>query len=153
MEGVDQRVLGRGINEGQTNVGLRRKRMETIFTTRYYRLNRFFLSIVGIWPYDDPRDSLIRKISTYIGFTMIVLSQIFALIKSDLTLRMISTIFAFLIPSLCLFTSYHAAGYHDKMKAMFEHMNYDWCHLISEKERSIIEKYANHTRICTIVNL
>nr|KAF7432129.1 hypothetical protein H0235_005053 [Vespula pensylvanica] len=127
--------------------------METIFTTPYYRLNRLFLSTVGIWPYDDPRDSLIRKISTYIGFTMIVLSQIFALIKSDFTLRVISTIFSFLIPSLCLFTSYYTASYQVKMKAMLEHMNYDWCYLISEKERSIIKKYANQTRICTIVNL
>ncbi|KAF7410217.1 hypothetical protein HZH68_004598 [Vespula germanica] len=88
--------------------------METIFTTPYYRLNRLFLSTVGIWPYDDPRDSLIRKISTYIGFTMIVLSQIFALIKSDFTLRVISTIFSFLIPSLCLFTSYYTASYQVK---------------------------------------
>ncbi|XP_035730149.1 uncharacterized protein LOC118445176 [Vespa mandarinia] len=127
--------------------------METIFTSRYYKLNRLFLSIVGIWPYDDPRDSLIRKIRTYIALTITILSQIFALIKSDLSLQTISTIFSFLVPSLCLFISYYSTSSHSKMKIMIEHMNYDWCHLISDKERRIMEKYASLTRIYTIISI
>ncbi|XP_047346036.1 uncharacterized protein LOC124947641 [Vespa velutina] len=154
-EGVDQGkgFLGRGIIESYTNVDLRSKRMETIFTSRYYKLNRLFLSIVGIWPYDDPRDSLIRKIRIYITLTIAILSQIFALIKSDLSLQTISSIFTFLVPSLCVLTCYQSTSSHSKMKIMIEHMNYDWYHLISDKERPIIEEYASRIRIYTIINI
>ncbi|KAG9432377.1 hypothetical protein HZU67_05624 [Apis mellifera carnica] len=65
-----------------------------------YRTYRTVLKIVGLWPYDNSIYVRIQRICVLIYFLIVVLVQIFSLVKSEISLRNCIVTFSTTFPTL-----------------------------------------------------
>ncbi|EZA54938.1 hypothetical protein DMN91_006439 [Ooceraea biroi] len=118
---------------------------------RYYKLNRFFLSVNGLSPYQNVWNArLIRLV-----ITVILLSSIFVqastTLTSEVNLEFIIDIIPAILPTFAgIINLYLHHGNIDKYRKLFDHMWRDWALQKTKDEIKIMHDYAETTRLVTL---
>ncbi|XP_018395303.1 PREDICTED: uncharacterized protein LOC108773853 [Cyphomyrmex costatus] len=128
--------------------------MEHFPEERYYKLNRFVLSLTGLWPYQSKWSArLVRAII----ITMLLASAIFQLLSlftSNITANFIIDMVPAFVPVIgSLSQMYARIGHTDKLRDLFEHMWNDWRLRKTTYETKIMQKHAETSRLLTFYYL
>ncbi|XP_071648064.1 uncharacterized protein [Temnothorax longispinosus] len=120
----------------------------------YYKLNRFILKLIGLWPYQSKWSArLVRAVITIVllSSTFFQLSSIFT---SDITVDFIVDVIPALIPTFGSLSHVYARVRHvDKLRDLFEHMWKDWRLQKTRYEMKIMREHAETTRLLTFYYL
>ncbi|XP_043497179.1 uncharacterized protein LOC122520922 [Polistes fuscatus] len=122
------------------------------FENRYYNINKVLLCLVGIWPYQNSKERIIRMILTYAALNSATIFIAGNFFTSKYNVNLFVEIFAFLVPSLCYYCGYCTFHYKlKKIKRLFDMVKFDWEELKNPEEIAIIKKYAIKSKHYTIV--
>ncbi|XP_028046816.1 uncharacterized protein LOC105833757 [Monomorium pharaonis] len=117
----------------------------------YYKLNRFFLSVSGLWPYQSKRRAhLIRAV-----ITIVMLSSAIFQISSLFTHYVTVDFLVDGLPSLMLALGslsnlYMRITNVDKFRELFEQMSKDWALQKTRDEIKIMHEHAETSRLFTL---
>ncbi|XP_072761716.1 uncharacterized protein [Anoplolepis gracilipes] len=118
---------------------------------RYYRLNRFFLSVTGLWPYQSKWSA--RFIRTVITIVMLlcIFAQISSIFTSEVNMDFLIELLPTLVPTVGNLCQLYTRIVHvDKFKELFEHMWNDWALEKTDEEIKIMHQYAETSRLFII---
>ncbi|KAH0945378.1 hypothetical protein HN011_009607 [Eciton burchellii] len=107
---------------------------------RYYRINRFFLEIVGLWPYKNSIYIYIYRTFTFSVFASSCLAKMQSTFH-DLDRLLYNLTYA--VPSHIYFLRFLSNIVHiNKVKEMMDRVQHDWNTLKDEREYEIIRYYT-----------
>ncbi|XP_026825890.1 uncharacterized protein LOC105287300 isoform X2 [Ooceraea biroi] len=110
--------------------------------SRFFRINRILLFVLGLWPYEQSKFTRLQSILFYIILISFIVAQFAVFTTSKCTLQIVieilSTIFFFIICVL-KYNSYHSNM--DAVKYLLELLQHTYNELKDENEVAIIEKY------------
>ncbi|KAL6255322.1 hypothetical protein P5V15_013662 [Pogonomyrmex californicus] len=118
---------------------------------RYYKLNRFFLSISGLWPYQSKWSAcLMRAILTVVMLSSTIF-QISSFFTFDVNAEFIVDVIPALIPTLGSLSHMYARVRNiDKLRILLERMWNDWSLQKTNYEIKIMHEHAETTRLVTV---
>ncbi|KAF3054608.1 Odorant receptor 218 [Nylanderia fulva] len=118
---------------------------------RYYKLNRFYLSVTGLWPYQSTwRARFSRTIITIIMLSCLF-TQISSIFTSDVDLDFLSDSLIMIMPTVGNLTHLYSRLVNiDKFKELYELMWDDWALEKTDDEIKIMHQYAETARVATI---
>ncbi|XP_035733474.1 uncharacterized protein LOC118446648 [Vespa mandarinia] len=125
---------------------------EDYIDNEYYTMNRHFFRLIGLWQGQTSSKNII-----YIYFINLVLAvasiwQIQLLFTSERNLMSITKLLETLLPILCFSCCYCNLLLNDRvMKKILFRIKSDWDDLADKPELMIVKKYAEISRICTII--
>ncbi|XP_072764272.1 uncharacterized protein [Anoplolepis gracilipes] len=118
---------------------------------RYYKVNRFILSVIGLWPYQSEWNARLMRI---IHFTFLITSvfiQIFSILTTELTMEFITIIIPTVLPTLAFLPQlYIRIKLIDKLKELLERMWNDWALQKTYDEIKIMHEHAETTKLWTL---
>ncbi|KAL2731286.1 odorant receptor 22c-like [Vespula squamosa] len=122
-----------------------------IFEDSYYKLNRLFLSMIGLWPFLDKKRKFILRIISKTCLACLLIPQI-SMIASNVNLETIMDVCMFFLPSVAIAESYYTMYVNnDKVKMILEHIKYDWSIFTAGRERGIMQEHAEESKMFTVI--
>ncbi|KAH0948843.1 Or9e85 [Eciton burchellii] len=126
--------------------------------SRFFRINRIFLHVLGLWPYKQSKFTRLQSALYYTILTSFIAAQFAVFITSKCTpqivIEILSTTFFFSV-CILMYNSYHSNL--DTVKYLLKLLQYTYDELKDKSEIAIIEKYwsiAKHnTKIFTLMLL
>ncbi|EZA48942.1 hypothetical protein DMN91_010006 [Ooceraea biroi] len=120
----------------------------------YYKINRNFLKMLGLWPYQQSLFARLRKV-LFIGILFgYIVAQFLSFVTMQFSANLLLKILSFVSPTLyvtmkyCLFVVQT-----DNVKRLLEQIRNDW-ELVKDKlEIDIIKKYAGSVRFISMCAL
>ncbi|KAL0126374.1 hypothetical protein PUN28_005042 [Cardiocondyla obscurior] len=116
----------------------------------YYKLNRIFLSTIGLWPYDDIKTRYICVILWLSICLPMTVTQLLKLITTkhdvELILKVLSSALPFMLFTVKYVTFYFVT---EKIKGIMQQIQNDWNALKDKGELDIIRQYAKIARSFT----
>ncbi|XP_050465897.1 odorant receptor 13a-like [Cataglyphis hispanica] len=114
---------------------------------RYYKLYRFSLLSLSLWPYSK---SFLKQIHAFFCIFLLISSTVTQLLKlftMEYNLELVLTNLSFAIPSMIYIVKYFAFYIQSqKIRELIEQIRNDWNALKDEQEVEIIKRYAKHGR-------
>ncbi|KAL2747409.1 odorant receptor 22c-like [Vespula maculifrons] len=77
-----------------------------IFEDSYYKLNRFFLSMVGLWPFLDKKRKFVLRIIAKMCLACLLIPQI-SMIASNVNMETVTNVCMFFLPSVAIAEGYY----------------------------------------------
>ncbi|KAF3054359.1 Odorant receptor 375 [Nylanderia fulva] len=115
------------------------------------KINRVFLKIIGLWPYQQSYFARIQKIFCISILSSITLVQLFVFITTQYSTNLLFKILSLVFPTLFVIVLYCIFIIRaDTMKQMIEHYRENWKMLKDKLEIGIIEEYSYIARYCTL---
>ncbi|KAL6255323.1 hypothetical protein P5V15_013663 [Pogonomyrmex californicus] len=117
----------------------------------YYKLNRFLLSVSGLWPYQNEWSArLMRAIITFMMLTSTIF-QLASMFTSDLTLDFIVDLIPLVLLTLGTLGNLFSRVLHiDKLRELFDNIWKDWALQKTHDEIKIMHERAKVTRLFTL---
>ncbi|XP_024871339.1 odorant receptor 63a-like [Temnothorax curvispinosus] len=116
----------------------------------YYKLNRIFLSTIGLWPH---RYITLRQIQCVVSSFILISVTFFQLLRLittkydvDLVLRVLSSALPFMLFTVKYITFYFVT---ENIKELMQQIHNDWNALKDNNELKIIHRYAKAARLFT----
>ncbi|XP_072744250.1 uncharacterized protein [Anoplolepis gracilipes] len=117
----------------------------------YYKLNRTFLSIIGLWPHHNIILRRIQGIISSFILISVIIPQLIKLIMAkydvDIILRVLSSVLPFMLFTVKYVTFYFVTK---DIKKLMKQIQNDWNTLTDNNELEIIHRYAKTAKLCTI---
>ncbi|XP_067209638.1 odorant receptor 49b-like [Linepithema humile] len=121
------------------------------FDTRYFRINKLFLSFVGLWPYQTSFMKILTLSFAIYGVTITCLPQIVYLFKHtddlDNLVELMPTLTGGII---CVMKVISLIYNSEKFKMLLQHIREDWNNLLTKQEIQILTHYADNSRKFTL---
>ncbi|XP_043679219.1 odorant receptor 22c-like [Vespula pensylvanica] len=122
-----------------------------IFEDSYYKLNRFFLSMVGLWPFLDKKRKFVLRIIAKMSLACLLIPQI-SMIASNVTMETVTNVCMFFLPSVAIAEGYYTMYVNnEKVKMILEHIKYDWSIFAVGRERGIMQEHAEESKMFTVI--
>ncbi|EFN77867.1 hypothetical protein EAI_13889 [Harpegnathos saltator] len=119
---------------------------------RYYKLNRIFLSPVGLWPHGNRKLKPIQAVVSVVILVSSVVTQLLKLFTTEYDFDFVLTDLSYSIPSMVYVVKYKTFySQANRLIRMMELIQEDWNSLTSEEEIHIIQKNTNTGRRYIIV--
>ncbi|XP_047370333.1 uncharacterized protein LOC124957381 isoform X2 [Vespa velutina] len=118
----------------------------------YYIYNRRFFRLIGFWQHQTSSKNVIYI--CFINFMLLFGSfeQIYFLFMSERKLMSIAKLLETSLPTLCFGSCYcNLLLNYRIMKKILYRIKFDWDNLADKPELIILKKYAEISRLCTIV--
>ncbi|KAF7379239.1 hypothetical protein HZH68_017084 [Vespula germanica] len=152
--GIDCNKISKGYigNEWLRAVESMLLREEDYIDNEYYVYNRLLFRLLGLWKYQISSKQLI-----YVCFINLILvgglfENIYALATSERKIESIVEILETTLPIICFGSCYCNLLFNATiMKKILFRMKCDWDDLANKPELMILKKYADISRLCTIV--
>ncbi|CAL1681668.1 unnamed protein product [Lasius platythorax] len=118
---------------------------------RYYKLNRFLLSVTGLWPYQSEWSARFIRIVITVFMLLCIFAQISSFFTSDVNMDFLIESLPMFVPTVGNLCQLYTRVVHmDKFKELFEHMWNDWAMEKTDDEIKIMHQHAETTRLLTI---
>nr|XP_012232210.1 PREDICTED: uncharacterized protein LOC105677903 [Linepithema humile] len=118
---------------------------------RYYKLNKFFLSVTGLWPYQSARTAYLMRTIITISMMSSAFVQLSSFFTSNITMEYLVDIIPTLLPVLgSLIHLYIRVKHTDKLRELLNRMWNDWALQKTEDELKIMHEYAEISRLLTL---
>ncbi|XP_036138647.1 uncharacterized protein LOC105839773 [Monomorium pharaonis] len=119
---------------------------------QYYKINRFLLLLLGIWPYQS---SILAKAQRLFVFSFLVSGicvELAIFITHEFNTAVIIDVLSFIFPTLVTVIKYYYFYIKaETIKQLLECIQLDWNLLKDKHERKIVESYAENGRLVTVV--
>nr|XP_012231787.1 PREDICTED: uncharacterized protein LOC105677627 [Linepithema humile] len=125
------------------------------FDTRYFRINKLFLSFVGLWPYQTSFMKILTLSFAIYGVTITCLPQIVYLFKHtddlDNLVELMPTLTGGIICVMKVISLiYNSEKALLQFKMLLQHIREDWNNLLTKQEIQILTHYADNSRKFTL---
>ncbi|XP_035733471.1 uncharacterized protein LOC118446645 [Vespa mandarinia] len=125
---------------------------EDYIDNEYYTMNRQFFRLIGMWQSQTSFKNIIYIYFIHLILTFASIGQIQLLFTSQRNLMSIAKLLETLLPTLCFSCYYCNLLLNDRvMKKILFRIKSDWDDLADKPELMIVKKYAEISRICTII--
>ncbi|XP_035733470.1 uncharacterized protein LOC118446644 [Vespa mandarinia] len=125
---------------------------EDYIDNEYYTMNRQFFRLIGLWQGQTSFKNIIYVYFINLILTFASIGQIQLLFTSERNLMSITKLLEMLLPTLCFSCCYCNLLLNDRvMKKILFRIKSDWDDLADKPELMIVKKYAEISRICTII--
>ncbi|XP_035733473.1 uncharacterized protein LOC118446647 [Vespa mandarinia] len=125
---------------------------EDYIDNEYYTMNRHFFRLIGLWQGQTSSKNIIYIYFINLILTFASIGQIQRLFTSERNLMSIAKLLETLLPTLCFSCCYCNLLLNDRvMKKILFRIKSDWDDLADKPELMIVKKYAEISRICTII--
>ncbi|KAH0945366.1 hypothetical protein HN011_006499 [Eciton burchellii] len=115
---------------------------------RYYKLNRFLLLPLGLWPCGDSCLKQVQAIFWIVMLTSVIVTQLIKLFIMEYDLELILTNLSYAIPSVIYLLKYNTFYIQSqKIKKIMEQIQDDWNALSDDQEIKIMERFAKSGRM------
>ncbi|XP_018358402.1 PREDICTED: uncharacterized protein LOC108758111 [Trachymyrmex cornetzi] len=115
------------------------------FDTRYFRINKFFLSFIGLWPYQTSFIKLLTQSFAIFGVTIMCAPQIAYMFKHVDDLDNMFELMPILAGTVICIAKITSLTCNSKM-GLLQHMQDDWNNLLVSEETQILTHYAEKSR-------
>ncbi|XP_036143700.1 uncharacterized protein LOC118645903 [Monomorium pharaonis] len=116
----------------------------TSIVDKYFSLNRAFLLIVGLWPYQQSKFARFYLFCCYCIIVTTVIFQIATLVTSKCTADYVIKFCSFLFGFITLAVTYNSFCVNsDKLRYLMEQLQFIYDDLKDNNEIAIFEKYGN----------
>ncbi|RLU17320.1 hypothetical protein DMN91_009553 [Ooceraea biroi] len=120
----------------------------------YYKVNRVFLKILGLWPYQQSYLAQLQKLLFSSVLLSFILVQCLVFFTMQFSTRLLLRILAFLFPTLFATTSYCIFVIQAKsVKLLLEQIRHDLTLLKNKVEIDIIKKYTGNMKFITMTSI
>ncbi|XP_018311019.1 uncharacterized protein [Mycetomoellerius zeteki] len=117
------------------------------FDTRYFRINKFFLSFIGLWPYQTPFVKLLTQSFAIFGVTIMCAPQIAYMFKHVDDFDNMFELMPILAGTvICIAKIISLTCNSEMFKGLLQHMQDDWNNLLTSEETQILTHYAEKSR-------
>ncbi|KAG5320657.1 OR49B protein, partial [Pseudoatta argentina] len=117
------------------------------FDTRYFRINKFFLSFIGLWPYQTSFIKLLTQSFAIFGVTIMCAPQIAYMFKHVDDLDNMFEFMPILAGTvICIAKIISLTCNSEMFKGLLQHMKDDWNNLLTSEETQILTHYAEKSR-------
>ncbi|XP_011636715.2 uncharacterized protein LOC105426953 [Pogonomyrmex barbatus] len=118
---------------------------------RYYRLNKFLLLCLGLWPYQTSVWKKIQIIFFQTLFISFLVCQCNTFLINQYSIDHIVRISLFIVINCIYIIKYNACLLlTDNIKYIFDRVQYDWNMLKAQAELKMIQRYANDAKLYTV---
>ncbi|XP_072764233.1 odorant receptor Or2-like [Anoplolepis gracilipes] len=118
---------------------------------RYYKLSRFLLSAIGLWPYQNKRNARFKRTAITVIMLSITIVQMMNMFTSNANMDFLIEVGTTIVLTGGFLVQLHTRViYVDKLKKLFEYMWNDWALEKTDDEMKIMHQYAETTRLLTI---
>ncbi|XP_047370004.1 uncharacterized protein LOC124957211 [Vespa velutina] len=125
---------------------------EDYIDNEYYTMNRKFFRLIGLWQGQTSSKNIVYIYFINLILTFASIGQIQLLFTSERNLMSIAKLLETVLPTLCFSCCYCNLLLNDRiMKKILYRIKSDWDDLADESELMIVKKYAEISRICTII--
>nr|XP_050860547.1 uncharacterized protein LOC127068416 [Vespula vulgaris] len=122
------------------------------FDNKYYKYNRFFMSLLGLWPYQEPSTKLIRSSIVQLILSTNIFCSAAKIVTCTKNLEIIIEILIYFFTFVCITSIYMASYIHmDKVKFLFDQIKNDWMEFRNTEQFFIVKHYAEESRIYTLL--
>ncbi|XP_019889090.1 uncharacterized protein LOC105285101 isoform X1 [Ooceraea biroi] len=120
----------------------------------YFKVNRVFLKMLGLWPYQQPYIAQLQKVLFFSVLFTFILVQSLAFFTTQFSTEILLKILTFLFPTLFVTTKYCIFVIRaDSVKLLLEQIRDDLNLLKNDLEIDIIKRYADNMRFITMVSI
>ncbi|XP_035733475.1 uncharacterized protein LOC118446649 [Vespa mandarinia] len=125
---------------------------EDYIDNEYYTMNRHFFRLIGLWQGQTSSKNIIYIYFINLVLTFASIGQIQLLFTSERNLMSIAKLLETFLPTLCFSCCYCNLLLNDRvMKKILYRIKSDWDDLADKPELLIVKKYAEISRICTVI--
>ncbi|KAH0946176.1 hypothetical protein HN011_007245 [Eciton burchellii] len=121
------------------------------FDTRYFRINKFFLCFVGLWPYQTSLMKVLTLSFAIFGITIMCVPQIIYLFQhADNLDNMFELMPTTTGTVICVMKIISLIRNSDEFKMLLLQLHEDWNNLLISEEIQILTRYAEYGRKFTL---
>ncbi|XP_072743880.1 uncharacterized protein [Anoplolepis gracilipes] len=123
-----------------------------ILEDQYYDINQRLLIIAGLWPYQKWRFRIIPIIFFLTVLISYLIVQLATFVTSSFNINLVLTVFSQVLPCLIYILKYSSFLLNSRLvKECYERLRRDWITLKVPDEIDILRKYADITKLFTII--
>ncbi|KAH0945347.1 hypothetical protein HN011_004120 [Eciton burchellii] len=117
----------------------------------FFNLNRIFLLLLGIWPYQKSKFIYIQRLFFLGIFISFATCQLLLLFTRKYSLNLLFNTLSQSLPFLICLLKYNAFLFNGKsIKLLLRQIQHDWI-TFQDKELAIVKQYANNSRLLMII--
>ncbi|XP_008549291.3 odorant receptor 22c-like [Microplitis demolitor] len=122
-----------------------------IYDKPYYKITKISASLIGRWPYQSSRQSLVIVAVIWIAFILQAIPQIIAIVTHfDDREVLLEALAPFIIDIVCVAKYMNSFYNAELIKTLFERVKKDWRLLPKDREKKILEYHVDLGRLMSV---
>ncbi|XP_057333493.1 odorant receptor Or2-like [Microplitis mediator] len=122
-----------------------------IYDKPYYKVTKMFASLIGRWPYQSSRQSLVIVTVIWSAFILQAIPQTIAIINNfDNREVLLEALAPYIIDIACLIKYANTIYNAEMVKTLFERIKKDWSLLSKDREKKILEYHVDLGRLMSV---